>query len=90
MMRPTSSARKAHSYAPFPNYLGETSVALTKLRNKHQVADTNKDGVITFAEWARSTAPLSLELKRLISRWSAFDVEGKGYLTKEEAYYRKD
>ena len=59
------------------------------IRSQFHFADTNGDNLITFSEWALATAEPSSELQRLLSRWAAFDVEGKGYMTKEEAYHRK-
>ena len=59
-------------------------------RNTVVNLDLNEDGNISFLEWAfkdntLSTAPLDL----LMERWLKYDVEGKGYLTIDEAYNRK-
>ena len=53
-------------------------------------ADINKDGVISFVEWAEhGSFDKTLSWDRLVETWAHFDVEGKGYLTREEAIYRK-
>lgn len=52
--------------------------------------DINDDKKIAFLEWAYKDGhkpELSLDL--LMSRWLQYDVEGKGYLTIEEAHSRK-
>jgi hypothetical protein len=54
-------------------------------------ADHSGDGKLTFLEWAlrdegvRSDAALA----PLAKHWAKFDVEGKGYLTEEEAFSRR-
>lgn len=59
-------------------------------RNSIANLDLNEDGNISFLEWAfkdNTQPPASLEL--LMERWLKYDVEGKGYLTIDEAYNRK-
>ena len=53
--------------------------------------DVNNDGKISFLEWALKddlTPTVSLDL--LAKRWLQYDVEGKGYLTVDEAYHRRN
>lgn len=51
--------------------------------------DLNKDGNISFLEWAfKDKIAPALPLELLMERWLKFDVEGKGYLTIEEAFHR--
>ena len=70
---------------------GKEHQSLTFLyRNTIADLDLNKDGNISFLEWAFKDnihPPVSLEL--LMERWLKYDVEGKGFLTIEEAYKRK-
>ena len=52
--------------------------------------DLNEDGNVSFLEWAfkdNTHPPAPLEL--LMERWLKYDVEGKGFLTIDEAYNRK-
>ena len=59
-------------------------------RNTIANLDLNEDGNISFLEWAfkdNTHPPGPLEL--LMERWMKYDVEGKGFLTIDEAYNRK-
>ncbi|KAF8190027.1 hypothetical protein K438DRAFT_2143399 [Mycena galopus ATCC 62051] len=52
--------------------------------------DANQDGHISFLEWAQSRDHFAgLGMQVLAERWAKFDWEGKGYLTREEAFERK-
>ncbi|KAJ7042784.1 hypothetical protein C8F04DRAFT_1074793 [Mycena alexandri] len=54
------------------------------------VMDVNRDGRLSFLEWAQSRDHFAgLGLQTLAERWAEFDWEGKGYLTAEEAFERK-
>ncbi|KAJ7695578.1 hypothetical protein B0H14DRAFT_809664 [Mycena olivaceomarginata] len=54
------------------------------------VVDVNRDGRLSFLEWAQSRDHFTgLGLQTLAKRWAEFDWEGKGYLTAEEAFERK-
>ncbi|KAG5813362.1 hypothetical protein H9Q74_012742 [Fusarium xylarioides] len=58
--------------------------------SKFTAVDVNQDGLISFLEWAQSRdAFASLGLDVLAERWSRYNWEGKGYLTKDEAMNRR-
>lgn len=59
-------------------------------RHKFTALDENQDGLISFLEWAQSRdAFASLSLEVLAQRWNQYDLEGKGYLTMNEAMNRR-
>jgi len=72
----------AHSFEQVEE---EAAVCLEKF----SAADANGDGKVTFLEWVRSPSAASLDsLPVVAAHWEKFDVEGKGYLTEEEALLR--
>ncbi|KAL3426657.1 hypothetical protein PVAG01_00166 [Phlyctema vagabunda] len=61
-----------------------------KSGNKFDDADEDKDGKLSYLEWVTYTAGDRLvNLTEAKERWALFDKEGKGYLSKDEAYKRK-
>jgi hypothetical protein len=51
-------------------------------------ADSNGDGMLTFDEWFTYSNGSEDKRENMALGWSQYDTEGKGYLTREEAYER--
>ncbi|KAF8889899.1 hypothetical protein BD779DRAFT_1469623 [Infundibulicybe gibba] len=61
-------------------------------RSYFDAADTNKDGKLSYAEWAASDAVKGQNLTPgdLVAHWAKYDGDGNGFLTEAEATSRKD
>ncbi|KAF8884395.1 hypothetical protein BD779DRAFT_1674195 [Infundibulicybe gibba] len=51
-------------------------------------ADANKDGKLTFDEWAGAAQNKGLDNHDLHKQWAKFDSAGVGHLTKTQAIFR--
>ncbi|KIM72254.1 hypothetical protein PILCRDRAFT_829885 [Piloderma croceum F 1598] len=72
--------------------LEKFSLSDDKSRDFYWIADTNRDGKMTFAEWqdstARSTRHKANDLM-LFEQWTKYDTVNVGYLTEDEAVNRR-
>ncbi|KAF8884315.1 hypothetical protein BD779DRAFT_1674143 [Infundibulicybe gibba] len=51
-------------------------------------ADADKDGKLTFEEWATAEDNKGVDKDKLTQQWAKFDSAGAGFLTKTQAIFR--